>query len=95
MSKAYDKVEWCFLRRLLLKMGFVVPWVKLMMDCVTSVKYCFVINGSVCGSVTPSRCLRQGDQTISPYLFILVADAFSALLRKVTADKGITWDEGE
>lgn len=46
MSKAYDRVEWCFLRRMLQKMGFVTPWVDLVMKCVTYVKYSFVINGN-------------------------------------------------
>lgn len=58
MSKAYNRVEWAFLRRLLHKMGFADSWVHCMMDCVSSIWYYFVINGDVCGSVIPSRGLR-------------------------------------
>lgn len=47
-----------------------------------------MVNGSVCGSVVPSTGLRQDDH-ISPYLFILVADAFSAMLNKATRMKQI------
>ncbi|XP_057249396.1 uncharacterized protein LOC130590838 [Beta vulgaris subsp. vulgaris] len=88
MSKAYDRVEWGFLQKLLLTMGFDGRWVNLIMNCVSSVNYSFVINGRVKGAVRPSRGLRQGNP-LSPYLFILVADAFSRMLLSAVQEKRI------
>lgn len=50
--------------------------------------YSFVVNRNVCGFVVPSRGLRQGDP-ISLYQFILVVDAFYAMLNKATREKQI------
>lgn len=58
MSKAYDHVEWHLVEQTMLKMGFTVEWVALMMRCVCSVSYSVVLNGDAREHISPSRGLR-------------------------------------
>lgn len=73
MSKVYDKVEWIFLRNMMLQLGFRPCWVNLIMSFVEAVTYLFVVNGELYGFVAPTRGIRQGDP-ISPYLFLFCAE---------------------
>lgn len=88
MTKAYDRVEWGFLRAILLKMGFHCRWVNLIMQSVTSVSYNIVHGQHTMGPIFPSRGIRQGDP-LSPYLFIICAQGLSALIGKYELRKSI------
>ena len=44
MNKAYDRLEWAFLKRMMEKMGFHVRLVGWIMECVQSVTYYVLIN---------------------------------------------------
>ncbi|XP_075655210.1 putative mitochondrial protein AtMg01250 [Castanea sativa] len=81
ISKAYDRVEWGFLKGIMIRLGFPEVWVDRVMCCVTTTSYFVLINGKTYGHITPSRSLRQGDPH-SPYLFLLCTEGFTLLLHK-------------
>jgi hypothetical protein len=87
MSKAYDRVEWCFLKEAMRRLGFAPRWVQLIMMCVTTVKYAVVVNGNPSGCFQPTRGLRQGDP-ISPYLFLICAEVLSSMVLEAN-NKGL------
>lgn len=84
MSKAYNRVEWLFLEQLMLKMGFHVKWVGLVMEIVKTVSYSILINGEPRGNIQPTRGIRQGDP-LSPYLFLICFEVLNGFIQKIVA----------
>ena len=58
MHKAYDRVEWTFLKEIMLKLGFRREWVNLIMQCVSTVEYRVRINDEESERFKPTRGLR-------------------------------------
>ena len=85
VSKAYDRVEWSFLKGMMIKLDFPEVWVDRVMRCVSTPSFSIQINGKVYGNVIPFRGLRQGDP-LSPYLSLICAEGFTSLLAKAKLD---------
>lgn len=61
MSKASDRIEWCFLESVLMKFDFDNEWSKQVMDCVSSVTFSVLVNGRPAEEFKLERGIRQGD----------------------------------
>ena len=80
MSKAYDRVEWNFLDKIMERLGFGNKWRTLVGCRIHSVSFSILVNGVLYGLIQPSRRLRQRDP-LSPYLFLLCADDLHSLIQ--------------
>lgn len=57
ISKAYDRIEWCFVEGIMRKLGFSTQWVSLTIKCITSPTFAFLLNGEVRALVKSQRGL--------------------------------------
>lgn len=87
MSKAYNRVEWGFIREIMLRMGFTKKWIDSLMNYMSTVSYQVVANGSIGKTFNPKRGLRQGDP-LSPFLFLICGEGLSSLMR-IASNKGV------
>ncbi|PKI31207.1 hypothetical protein CRG98_048402, partial [Punica granatum] len=94
--KAFDKLEWNFIVKILQQLGFHPTFISWIYQCVSTSTFSILLNGSPHGHFSPSRRLRQGDP-ISPYLFVISMEILSRLLYRAETNgeiKGIQISRG-
>ena len=81
LEKAYDKLEWSFIRSMLIKYNFPENLIEIMMSCISSVSTSLLFNGGSLEPFSPSRGIRQGDP-LSSYIFILCMEFLGQLIQE-------------
>lgn len=86
LHKAFDQIEWDFIRWMLNAIGFLPLFFSWLMECITTASYSFIVNGNVYGHFKGKRGIRQGDP-LSPYLFVL-NEYFSRMMQHMSNRPG-------
>lgn len=86
LKKAYDKLEWSFIREVLVNSNLPNQLVALIIRCVSSVSISILFNGGSADPILPTKGIRQGDP-LSPYLFILCMEFLGHLIEEKCSEK--------
>ena len=89
LEKAYDRLEWHFIRDMLKLFHFPQALIKLILSCISSSSISILFNGGKLEPFLPSRGIRQRDP-LSPYLFILCMEMLGFLILGKCKEK--LWD---
>jgi hypothetical protein len=89
LKKAFDCIDWDFLRLILVKTGFSQQTIKWIMSCITSANLTILVNGEASTFFRMGRGLRQGFP-LSPLLFTLAMEALSLLLKSAYSEGKIS-----
>eukprot|EP00253_Pinus_taeda_P033452 PITA_33452 len=88
LSKAYDRINWIYLRLLLTHLGFNYSFISWIMGCISNVSYAVLINGAASPFFRIQRGLRQGCP-LSPLLFLLVTEGLSRLIHQARREEKV------
>ncbi|KAL9678490.1 hypothetical protein QQ045_016334 [Rhodiola kirilowii] len=81
MSKAYDRISWRFILKMMAAMGFSESWIDLIYRNISNCWYSVLWNGSSYGYFKSNKGVRQGDP-LSPSLFIRGMEYLSRLINE-------------
>lgn len=86
--KAYDRIDWGILTRIITPFGFSSKVNVLILDCVSVASVDLLLNGSVFNKIDMQRGIWQGDP-LSLFLFIMYAELLSRMLLKLEQEEKI------
>ena len=86
LEKAYDKIEWSFIREVLINANLPHSLVALFMSCMSSVSTSILFNGDNVDPIFPTRGIRQGD-SLSLYLFILCMEVLGHIIEEKCSER--------
>jgi hypothetical protein len=89
LRKAYDCIDWEYLRLTLITVGFGIQLTNWIMSCVTTSTFVVLFNGEATEFFKSGRGLHQGCP-LSPLLFILVMEGLSLMLKSSITEGTIT-----
>ncbi|XP_050242423.1 uncharacterized protein LOC126691393 [Quercus robur] len=81
LEKAYDKLEWSFIRDMLIRANIPADLIDIIMSCISTVSTSILFNGEALDPIYPTRGIRKGDP-LSPYLFILCMEFLGHLIEE-------------
>jgi len=67
-EKAYDRLNWNFLKKSLIDFGFPQHFIDIVMACISSVKSRVLWNGCQSNEFVPQRGIRQGTPSSPTFL---------------------------
>ena len=79
VRKAYDTVDWLFIRDMLVALNFPPHFIKIFMTCISSTQYSLLVNDNPSTVLKAKRGFRQGDP-LSPLLFVIGMEYLSRSL---------------
>jgi hypothetical protein len=85
LEKAYDRIEWSFVRQILIHFGFPDNITRIIMSCISTTSTSLLFNGGKLDQFLPSRGIRQGD-LLSPFLFLLCMEYLGGLIEQKCDD---------
>ena len=81
LEKAYDRLEWSFIHKVLQDFRFPHNLMKVIMSCISTSFISVLVNGCALKSFNHSSDIRQGDP-LSPYLFIMCMEYLGNLIEE-------------